>query len=103
MMIILDRPAAAPLSPVEAQRARWERLCEQLAHPDVELTAEEFIPVLSTFRALQRRGERMDRMLATLIGILERQLFGSDVDCDQDGAERVYRREARRCREVSRA
>jgi hypothetical protein len=78
-------PCPAPLHPpTDPQWKRWHKLCDSLAGPHVELTIEEFAPVLATFRALQRSGAQFDPMLIALLSILERQVFFSLEDSDDD-------------------
>lgn len=72
---------------MQRQIQRWERLTQELSHPAVELTIDEFAPVLATFHALKRAGMKFDPMLCALMGVLERQVFDSPDDSDSGNNE----------------
>lgn len=67
-----------------ALRRQWESYAEELAHPAVELTAEEFAPVLVTFKRMRSAGHPFDATLAALMGILEAQMVTEDADREDD-------------------
>ena len=69
---------------------RWESLCEEIQHPDVELTVEEFAALLSVFKLLRAEGHPFDAGTVALMAVLERQATDSiealedDTDSDED-------------------
>jgi hypothetical protein len=66
---------------------RWDELCRELeTNPDLELTAEEFAPLLATYKALRSTGAHLDRGLCALMTILERQAISDDGDTDDADA-----------------
>lgn len=82
--------APKPASPVAvAPLHRWREFPAAIAAPYFELTAEEFIPILNTFKTLRAAGERFDPMFVALMTVLERQLIdgGDDADSDVDHAD----------------
>lgn len=64
--------------------SEWDRLAEQLADPDVELTAEEFAPVLALYHKLLRLHAAIDPMAAALVVLLARDASALDPDGDAD-------------------
>jgi hypothetical protein len=65
-------------------RHRWQRYADELAHPAVELTAEEFAPILATFKLLRGLGEPFDPTFAALMLVLEAQAIDGDDDVDAE-------------------
>lgn len=63
---------------------RWREMTTAIARPDVELTAEEFVPLLLTFKRLRSLGIDFDAALIALMKCLERQLFDGADDGDSD-------------------
>lgn len=68
--------------------ARWRSLCDEIQHPDVELTVEEFAALLSVYKLLRAEGHRFDPGVVALMTVLERQaaesLDGLEDDADSD-------------------
>lgn len=75
------------MTPRNALLARWQQFAAELRHPAVELTAEEFAPVLATFRGLCAIGHRFDATIVALMDILDAQMRGGEDDEDADGAD----------------
>ena len=69
---------------------RWRSLCEEIQHPDVELTVEEFAALLSVYKLLRAEGHPFDAGTVALMAVLERQAadtleaFEDDTDSDVD-------------------
>jgi hypothetical protein len=80
-------------SPRPTLRRRWQRFTTELIAPHFELTAEEFAPVLSTYKALRLAGDTFDPMVVALMTVLERQAaemvdgFEDDTDSDADASD----------------
>lgn len=72
-----ERGIIRPVTYEEA-RAIWLELAEDLSDPDVELTAEEFGPILSTYQDLVAMGHPFDPLFMALMAKLERQVAESD-------------------------
>jgi hypothetical protein len=71
-----------------ALRRQWRQLTQALNDPHLELTVEEFAPILSTFKLLRDAGERSDPMLMALMAALERQaMSGDESDADNDRSD----------------
>jgi len=89
---MLHAPPAAD-NALELLRRRWQQLCLELLAPDVELTVEEFTPVLSAFKQLLAAGHEFDPALMVIMAVLERQCsetadgFEDDTDTDEDGSD----------------
>lgn len=62
--------------------ARWRALAADLRRPDVELTGEEFAPVLALLHRIRRAGEQVDPMAEALILLIARQATDDDGDND---------------------
>ncbi len=58
--------------------AEWEGLIDQLDDLNVQLTVEEFTPLLAAFRLLVRSGHKFDRAMVVLMAQLELQAMGTD-------------------------
>ena len=68
----------------ETTLKRWERLCQELMHPAVELTVEEFALLLSTYKRLLADGHRFDVGTLALMTVLEREATNTADDSNQD-------------------
>ena len=72
---------------------RWRSLCDDLQHPDVELTVEEFAALLSVYKLLRAEGHQFSHDTIALMTVLERQAadsldgFEDDTDSDIDNDE----------------
>lgn len=86
-----ERENAKPAPPIRVRLlAEWDGLAAQLREPDLELTPEEFAPIMSAFCRLKRAGHEHDPVLSSLLVLLSRQAMltydGTEDACEIGGA-----------------
>lgn len=66
---------------------KWLQLWRELSEPDLELTAEEFAPVLAAFNRLSRAGVLFAPRLVRWMRFCESGALGGAEDSDADAAD----------------
>src|SRR5690349_21775541 len=65
--------------------AEWDAIRRALEDPAVNLTAEEFAPLLATFAKMRRAGQYIDPMTVALVECLRRQAMDAVEEMLEDG------------------
>lgn len=78
-----DYPGVAELWP------RWCPMVDDVAGPDVELSVEDFAPLLTTFKRLERLGVIFDEAFAAHMRRLEYSGINTPDDSDRDDADEL--------------
>ena len=80
--------ARPPLNGDRKAFFEWRRIAEHVRQTkDLELTVEEFAPILAAFNGMRRSKLTVDPMAAALITTLARQLRDTASDSDSDGSD----------------